>query len=148
MAQSPERRVAWLKEHAPRRRERDRAAYAALTDDEKAARNEARRARIAAETAEEKAAKREYQRQWRAKNRERLRQQHREQRGIVDAHGERQTGPCQICKTDTALQLDHDHSSGKIRGWLCNRCNLGLGYFSDDPVRLQAAAVYLSSRQG
>lgn len=40
--------------------------------------------------------------------------------------------------------IDHDHKSGVVRGVLCNRCNLGLGYFQDDPQCLINAAVYLS----
>ena len=52
---------------------------------------------------------------------------------------------CEICGrfNSTAMHLDHDHATGKFRGWLCNGCNLGLGQFSDDPARLRAAADYL-----
>ncbi len=49
---------------------------------------------------------------------------------------------CVICgdKSDT---VDHDHKSGRIRGPLCQRCNLGLGHFRDDPELLEFAAMYL-----
>ena len=66
-----------------------------------------------------------------------------------------QDGKCGICgKPETIkdgrngkrkkLALDHCHSSGKLRGLLCSRCNAGLGYFKDDPARLRAAITYLS----
>jgi hypothetical protein len=55
----------------------------------------------------------------------------------------RQGGVCAICGTPDPEHLDHDHATGKIRGILCNRCNMGLGLFSDDPVRLQSAINYL-----
>lgn len=55
---------------------------------------------------------------------------------------------CELCGGDggigRALALDHCHQSGKFRGWLCHRCNVGLGHFSDDAALLRRAADYLS----
>lgn len=58
---------------------------------------------------------------------------------------QRQKGVCAICgrKPEERLVVDHDHSSGKVRGLLCSPCNLGLGIFEDDPGRLVAGAEYL-----
>lgn len=40
---------------------------------------------------------------------------------------------------------DHDHETGLFRGWLCAKCNLGLGNLADDVQRLQRAIDYLQS---
>jgi hypothetical protein len=55
---------------------------------------------------------------------------------------------CQICEVSEndyhqALSIDHDHYSGKVRGWLCGACNSGLGYFRDSPHLLDKAKEYL-----
>jgi hypothetical protein len=39
--------------------------------------------------------------------------------------------------------LDHDHKTNKFRGWLCHKCNLGLGNLNDDTGRLHRALEYL-----
>lgn len=39
--------------------------------------------------------------------------------------------------------LDHCHATGVNRGMLCNNCNRALGYFKDDPERMERAIVYL-----
>lgn len=53
---------------------------------------------------------------------------------------------CAICgKKDErrVLCVDHDHKTGKVRGLLCNNCNIGLGNLRDDPQILQSAIGYL-----
>ena len=39
--------------------------------------------------------------------------------------------------------VDHDHETGIIRGLLCTRCNLLLGYALDNPQTLRNLAMYL-----
>lgn len=41
------------------------------------------------------------------------------------------------------LYVDHDHSTGKVRGLLCNNCNAGIALFAEEPVRLYNAVAYL-----
>lgn len=56
----------------------------------------------------------------------------------------KQKGKCAICKIDmTSLCIDHCHKTNKIRGLLCNPCNLGLGNFKDNPKYLKKAIKYL-----
>ena len=43
----------------------------------------------------------------------------------------------------TAPVLDHDHGSGNLRDFVHRSCNLGIGYFYDDPDLLRMAAEYL-----
>jgi hypothetical protein len=68
-----------------------------------------------------------------------------------------QDGKCAICGTPVSNYLrdldasgrgtcvDHCHDSNRVRGILCHGCNIGLGGFRDDPVRLLAAVEYLRS---
>lgn len=50
---------------------------------------------------------------------------------------------CVICGTGGKLVVDHCHKTGKVRGMLCQPCNLGLGKFRDDPELMEFAAVYV-----
>lgn len=65
-----------------------------------------------------------------------------EKRAMVEAQGDK----CAICRSEWGPKgpsVDHDHETGRVRGMLCTRCNMGLGYFRDKADLLQAAARYL-----
>ena len=55
----------------------------------------------------------------------------------------RQTPECVICGDEGSVVVDHDHRTGRVRGPLCQRCNMGLGHFRDNPDLLELAAKYL-----
>lgn len=59
-----------------------------------------------------------------------------------------QGGVCAICfgldKSNKNLSVDHDHSTGKVRGLLCGLCNSGLGMFKDNIDNIERAIEYLN----
>lgn len=54
---------------------------------------------------------------------------------------------CHICGAREAgkksLHVDHCHSTGQVRGILCDACNKGIGSFRDDTELLEKAISYL-----
>lgn len=61
---------------------------------------------------------------------------------------EKQGGTCAICKGESrvirpGLCVDHNHSTGKVRGILCHKCNVALGTLEDSPARAQSVIEYL-----
>ena len=70
----------------------------------------------------------------------------------------RQRGVCAICGQPEkvrdrrtgkvrALAVDHCHDSGQVRGLLCQRCNLGIGYLAHYPTILEKAIEYLQTQE-
>ncbi len=64
-----------------------------------------------------------------------------------------QGGRCALCGSDFPggrgrFVVDHCHDTGKIRGLLCNLCNVGLGALRDSPQLLQKAIHYLGRNHG
>ena len=51
------------------------------------------------------------------------------------------------CATGYALSIDHCHTTGKVRGILCQACNTSLGSFRDDTDIMQRAIDYLKENR-
>jgi hypothetical protein len=120
----------WAEANAERLRARDTARYAADPDGEKA--------RVLA-----------YQRAHPDKVRS---WQHKHLYGITpedsQAFLDKQGGKCAICSGSLVpgrkgMQVDHDHETGKVRGFLCAPCNTMLGDFREKSPNFQAAVAYL-----
>lgn len=110
-------------------------------------------------------AHRTYMREYRAANREKLRDQSRNlwqlnrykkrlQKLKVAATPEvlaaiqNHSGVCDICSGPpdgkwNELTIDHCHETLQFRSMLCSSCNRALGYLKDDPVLVRKALVYL-----
>lgn len=64
-----------------------------------------------------------------------------------------QNNKCAICSEDIPIDyqsrtggrfvIDHNHKTGKVRGILCNSCNIALGHFKDNTGLLYTAIKYL-----
>lgn len=64
-----------------------------------------------------------------------------------DALVKKQNGLCAICNQppkSRRLDVDHNHKTRKVRGLLCNRCNLAIGLFDDLVQILDQAINYLN----
>jgi hypothetical protein len=69
---------------------------------------------------------------------------------------EKQNHVCKICKKPETqikkksnkvkmLSVDHCHKTGKIRGLLCFKCNIGIGAFNDDIELMKSGIEYLKA---
>jgi Recombination endonuclease VII len=57
-----------------------------------------------------------------------------------------QGGKCAMCRKSSPEHVDHDHTTGAVRGLLCFNCNRALGYLGDDLELLYQLADYLEER--
>lgn len=56
-----------------------------------------------------------------------------------------QENKCVICQTELSDPcIDHDHTTGVVRGVLCRQCNTLLGLAKDDTILLNNAINYLT----
>lgn len=98
---------------------------------------------------------------WRAENRRQDRKNNKLSRigrkygltaaAILALH-QSQGGKCAICRKDLDLgpdmSIDHNHTTGAVRGILCRTCNSGIGLLRDSQRLIRAALKYLADREG
>lgn len=97
-----------------------------------------------------------YQEEYRHKTRDnRINQYYLYKYGLTPQQREdlfqKQKGKCAICgtgfQTIASAHVDHDHETGKVRGLLCNSCNLLIGFAKENEFVLSAAISYLRIHQ-
>ncbi len=58
-----------------------------------------------------------------------------------------QGGVCACCGTSESGRdkwlVDHDHTTGRVRGLLCFNCNIGIGKLGDDEAGILRALAYM-----
>ena len=59
--------------------------------------------------------------------------------------GRKRPERCEICGSKRTIVFDHDHETGKFRGWICDRCNKILGLAKDDINLLNFLISYLKN---
>lgn len=69
-----------------------------------------------------------------------------------DAMFIKQEGKCAICFTHQSdlkirLAVDHNHSTGEVRGLLCDNCNRGIGHLKESQDVLSNAISYLKGKK-
>ena len=66
-----------------------------------------------------------------------------------DQMNEAQEGKCAICDSpESVLHVDHCHTTGKVRGLLCNDCNTAIGLLKESPEVLSRAISYVVGPPG
>lgn len=64
-----------------------------------------------------------------------------------------QNGLCACCGKPpkphrrATFVVDHDHKTNQVRGLICQKCNVGLGYLGDTVESLRAALRYLEAAE-
>jgi len=93
-------------------------------------------------------------REWRKKNPDKNKAQRHRQRlkryglteGDFDRMVEKSGGRCEICGAQEELHIDHNHQTGRVRGLICQNCNIAIGKSHERIPILQNMIHYLTSR--
>ena len=92
---------------------------------------------------------REQQKKWwknyKDKHSELIKERTRQRKSLTKIQRANRPKPeqCEVCSNLGKIVFDHDHKTGKFRGWICQNCNLALGFSKDNPETLILLANYL-----
>lgn len=75
-------------------------------------------------------------------------EKNRQRNKLEKIAGRKRPEQCEICGAIGKICFDHDHNTGKFRGWICTRCNLVLGLVKDNAELLDAINKYISNKGG
>ena len=140
MPQSKERKAAYKKEYREKNKEQIAAQMKEYYEKNK----------------EQRAA---YNKEYREENKEEIAIKKEEQRlkskyGITSKEKnvllQKQNNKCKICLVEfsnVTPNIDHCHTTNKVRGILCGVCNRGLGFFKEDIEVLTKAIKYLEENK-
>jgi hypothetical protein len=115
----------WRAENVERRRENERAWNAVPANKKK---------------------RKEANIRWQQKNPAKVRAWQRKQSGLPEPTRP-EPSACECCGRPLmgkTPHLDHCHTTGVFRGWLCNKCNMGIGLLGDNVTGLMRAMSYLT----
>lgn len=65
---------------------------------------------------------------------------------LEEVAGRKRPDKCEVCQSGSRICFDHNHKTGKFRGWLCECCNLVLGFAKDNPETLIKLSKYLRTK--
>jgi hypothetical protein len=60
-----------------------------------------------------------------------------------DEYKELTANGCEVCGALDRLCVDHDHTTGKVRGCLCSKCNQALGLLQEDLTTVKNLQKYM-----
>lgn len=154
-AANPEKYNALNRAYYQANRERliakEKARYEANREAIRSRRKEHRTANLDAERAKDRARYRanpqpklESVKRWRVTSDLRFRE-HGLTRQSYEAMYASQAGLCAICRGEFGRipYIDHDHTTGVVRGLLCFHCNTALGHFRDSVENMRRAIRYV-----
>lgn len=69
----------------------------------------------------------------------------KQERILIEIAGRVRPTICELCEESAKTVFDHDHATGKFRGWICDRCNRVLGSVKDSIPLLEKMSNYIKT---
>ncbi len=92
---------------------------------------------------EHKEQRKEYSKKYREEHKEQCKEYDKEYQKKHRRHKD----TCQICGEFKTMHYDHDHKTKLFRGWICNNCNVALGFARDSIPVLEKLISYLKNNE-